>query len=156
MADKNRAHHAAARGFWRHFIENEIPIYLSTIVVSEFCVKQQIDPQVLRCCVVLPFNWDDALRVSALDWKPLRPSGVERDALKDDIKIIAQAVGADAEFVITDDTDSFYRFCQTFKAAGEVQFRPLKLEDGFDRAFFDQNGQRDFTDGLTSEDDQES
>lgn len=24
----------------------------------------------------------------------------------------------------------------------------IKLEDGYDRAFFDPNGQRDFTDGL--------
>ncbi len=103
----------------------------------------------LRCCVVLPFNWDDAQRAAKLDWKRLRPAGVERDALKDDIKIIAQAAVADAEFIITDDSASFYRYCKLFKEAGEVQFKAIKLEDGFDRAFFDPNGQRDFTDGLT-------
>ena len=102
----------------------------------------------LRCCVVLPFNWDDAQRAAKLDWKRLRPAGVERDALKDDIKIIAQAAGAEAEFVITDDAESFFRYCKTFKDAGEVQFKAIKLEDGFDRAFFDLNGQRDFTDSL--------
>ena len=35
-------------------------------------------------------------------------------------------------------------------AAG-VLLDTSKLEDGFDRAFFDANGQRDFTDGLTDE-----
>lgn len=149
LAGKNRPHHEAARRYWQHFLENQIPIFLSTIVVSEFCIKQEIPADILRCCVVLPFNWNDAQRAAKLDWKRLRPAGVERDALKDDIKIIAQAAGADTEFVITDDTESFFRYCQAFKEAGEVQFKAVKLVDGFDRGFFDPNGQRDFTDGLT-------
>ena len=155
LAGRNRPHHEAARRYWQHFTENQIPMYLSTIVVSEFCVKQEIDPQILRCCIVLPFNWDDAQRVATLDWKPLRPPGVERDALKDDIKIIAQAARIDAEYVITDDSESFYRFCETFKTAGKVSFKAIKLADGFDLAFFN-GGQRDFTDGLTDGDSTQS
>ena len=151
LADPNRAHHEAARRYWRHLLENQIPIFLSTIVVSEFCIKQEIPPDILRSCVVLPFNWDDAQRAAKLDWKRLRPAGVERDALKDDIKIIAQAAVADAEFVITDDSESFHRYCKTFKDAGDVAFKAIKLEDGFDRAFFDSNGQSDFTDQMTEE-----
>jgi hypothetical protein len=151
LAGKGRPHHETARRYWRHFLENQTPIFLSTIVVSEFCIKQEIPPDMLRCCVVSPFNWDDALRAAKLDWKRLRPAGVERDALKDDIKIIAQAARFDVEFVITDDAESFYRYCKTFKDAGDVSFKAIKLEDGFDRAFFDPNGQRDFTDGLTEE-----
>ena len=54
----------------------------------------------------------------------------------------------DAEFIIADDAKSFFRYCKTFKDAGEVQFRAIRLGDGFDRAFFDPNGQREFTDGL--------
>ena len=34
LAGKNRAHHEAARRYWRHLLENQIPIFLSTIVVS--------------------------------------------------------------------------------------------------------------------------
>lgn len=148
LADGSRANHAAARRYWRYFIESQIPMYLSVIVVAEFSVKQEIPPEILRCCIVLPFNWDDAQRAAKLDWKRLRPPGVERDALKDDIKIIAQAAVADAEFVITDDSETFHRYCQAFKGAGEIQFKSIRLDDGFDRAFFDPNGQRDFTDGL--------
>jgi predicted nucleic acid-binding protein len=149
LAGSARAHHEAARCYWRHFTENQLPIYLSTIVVSEFCVRQEIDPQLLRSCIVVPFNWDDAQRVATLDWRSLRPPGVERDALKDDIKIIAQAARIDAEYVITDDSESFYRYCETFKAAGKVSFKAIKLADGFDRAFFN-GGQRDFADGLSN------
>jgi predicted nucleic acid-binding protein len=148
LAGTSRSNHETARRYWRHFLDNQIPIFLSCIVVSEFCIKQEIPPDMLRSCVVLPFNWDDAQKAAKLDWKRLRPAGIERDALKDDIKIIAQAAVKEAEFVITDDAESFFRYCTTFKDAGEVQFKAIKLEDGFDRAFFDPSGQRDFTDGL--------
>jgi len=148
LADKNRAHHEGAWQYGRHFLENEIPINLSTIVASEFSIKQEIPPEILSCCVVLPFNWDDALRAAKLDWKRLHSLGVARDALKDDIKIIAQAARADVDLVITDDAQSFYKYCITFKEDGEVRFRAIKLEDGFDRAFFDPSGQRDFSDDL--------
>jgi predicted nucleic acid-binding protein len=147
LADKSRKHHDTARKYWRHFLENQIPIFLSTIVVSEFCLKQEIPADILRCCVVLPFNWDDAQRAAKLDWKRLRCEGVERAALKDDMKIIAQAAGADAEFIITDDTESFFRYCKSLKETGDIQFKPIKLEDGFDRAFL-VGGQRDFNDDL--------
>jgi predicted nucleic acid-binding protein len=150
FADPARTHHAAANRYWRHFLESQIPIYLSTIVVAEFCIKQEVPPDILRSCVILPFNWDDALRAAKLDWKRVRPAGVERDALKDDIKIIAQASVADAEFAITDDRDSFFRFCQTFKNAGDVGLKAIKLEDGFDAAFLN-GGQRDFHADLTED-----
>ncbi len=156
LADKNRDHHETARRYWRHFVENNITIYLSTIVVSEFCVKQAIPPDILRCCIVLPFNWDDALKAAALDWKRVRPDGVEREALKDDIKIIAQAAIADAAYVVTADERSFYRFCETFKSAAEIAFKPIQLAAGFDRAAFDANGQSDFEDMLEGKDEKES
>jgi len=152
LADRNRKNYDAARRYWRHFLDNRIPIFLSTVVVSEFYIKQEIPQEMLRCCVVLPFNWDDALRAAKLDWTRARPPDVPRDAVKDDIKIIPQAAVAEAEFVITDDTESFYRYCEAFKQAGDVQFKAIKLDDGFDRAFFDPNGQRDFTDTLNEED----
>jgi len=54
----------AGRSRRRHFLENDIRMFLSTIVVSEFCGVQEIPPEILRCCVVLPFNWDDAQRAA--------------------------------------------------------------------------------------------
>lgn len=154
LGDNTRKHHETARRYWQYFLESEIPVYLPVIAVAEFYVKQEIPPEVLRCCVVLPFNWDDALVASKLDWKRVKPMDVARDALKDDIKIIAQAKIVDAEFAITDDGDSFHRYCATFKAAGDVQFKAIKLEDGFDRSFLDAGGQRDFTDELKADDEE--
>ncbi len=82
----------------------------------------------LRCCVVLPFNWDDARRAAKLDWKRLQPADVKRDALKDDIKIIAQATRIDAEFVITNtlkDHHSRVGFLLALHGGRFVKSRPL-------------------------------
>ena len=72
LAGTNRAHPETAQRYWKHFLENQIPIYLSTVVVSEFCIKQEIPSDMLRCCVVLPFNWDDAQLAARLDWSATR------------------------------------------------------------------------------------
>ena len=152
LAGAGREHHQTARRYWRHFTERGIPLFLPTIVVSEFCIRQKIPPEILRACVVLPFNWDDAQKAATLDFSKAERGEESRDALKDDVKIIAQAVVKDAAFVITDDTRSFYKFAQQLAATGQAPFRPIKLEDGFDRAFFDPNGQKDFTDQLSEGD----
>lgn len=68
LADSSRAHHDAARKYWRYFTENGLPMFLPTIVVSEFYIKQAIPPDILRACVVLPFNWDDALKAASFDF----------------------------------------------------------------------------------------
>ncbi len=147
LSDRQRPHHDSARRYWRYFLESDIPVYLSTIVVSEFCVRQEILPEMLRSCIVLPFNWDDALRTAKLhDLEHTRPPEQSRVALKDDLKLIAQAAVADAEFVITDDTRTFYRFCKSFRELGEVEFTAIKLEGGFDSSFFEPNNQKNMFD----------
>src|ERR1035437_10782611 len=93
LTDPTRSHHQAARDYWRHFTENAIPIFLPTIVVSEFYIRQELPPDILRACVVLPFNWDDAVKAASLDLPGRQDRRNEpRGALKDDLKIIAQAM----------------------------------------------------------------
>lgn len=142
LADPKRPHHETARQYWRHFMELGLPIYLPTIVASEFCIRQEIPPDILRACVVLPFNWDDAQQAAKLDFSKVKRKGESRDALKDDVKIIAQAMVKDAALIITDDTRSFYKFARELAASGQARFRVIKLEDDFDLSFFDANGQR--------------
>lgn len=141
LADPKREHHEAARRYWRHFTENALPMYLPTIVVSEFYMKQEIPPEILRSCVVLPFNWDDALQAARLGIPKLPDKDDGRVALKDDVKIIAQAMVKDAAWVITDDGSTFYKFARQLKDEGMAKFRPIKLGDGFDASLLDPEGQ---------------
>ncbi len=136
LADGRRANHAVARRYWIHFTENAIPIFLPTIVVSEFCLKQEIPVEILRSCVVLPFNWDDAQRAAALNFKRGNQHAEDRNALKDDVKILGQAAVKESAYVITDDTASFYRFGKMMENEGTGKFKTIKLDDGFDVAFF--------------------
>jgi predicted nucleic acid-binding protein len=141
LADRKRPHYKTARRYWREFAERAIPIFLPTIVVSEFYIKQEILPEILRACVVLPFNWSDALMAAKLDFSGMARGGESRTALKDDVKIIAQAIVKDAAWVITDDTRSFYKFASKVKSEGKGDFRLIKLEDDFDLSVFDPSGQ---------------
>ena len=129
-------------------MEQALPVFLPTIVVSEFCVRQEIPPDILRSCVVLPFNWDDAIKTAQLDFTQFKTPGESRVAIKDDVKIIAQAVICGAQRLITEDADSLARIAAELKAAGKVAFTAICLKDGFDRAFFDPSGQSDFEDAL--------
>jgi predicted nucleic acid-binding protein len=145
LAGPDRPHYKTARHYWRHFTEHKILIFLPTIVVSEFCLRQEIPPDILRACVVLPFNWDDAIKAASLDFTQFDRKKASRVALKDDVKIIAQAIVKDAAWIITDDTQSLYKFADDLKTRGQASFRPIKLEDGFDPSYFEPDGQHQMT-----------
>ncbi|MCI0363343.1 MAG: hypothetical protein L0Y44_04030 [Phycisphaerales bacterium] len=116
---------------------------LSAIVVSEFYIKQEIPPDVLRACVVLPFNWDDAVKAARIDFSKQERTDGQRDALKDDVKIMAQAIVKDAAWIITDDSQSLYKLALALRDSGASGVQPIKLEDGFDKSLFEPTRQRD-------------
>lgn len=148
LGSAGRENHATARRYWRHFAESGMPIFLSSIVVSEFHLKQKLPPEILRSCVILPFNWDDAVKAAEIDFTTLERDGATRNVIKDDVKIIAQAIVKDAAYVITDDKNSFHRYAERAKERGEACFKSISLAEGFDRSFFASDGQRDFVDAL--------
>jgi predicted nucleic acid-binding protein len=147
LADSKRANHLAARKYWKYFLENEIPIYLSTIVVSEFYLKQELPPEILRSCVILPFNWNDAIKASGLDFRSHAGDRESRQASKDDVKIIAQAEMIGAEYLVTDDESTLFKFAKRCKGSGQIACGCIRLSEGFDRAHF-ASGQKDFHDQL--------
>lgn len=142
LADSTRAHHGIAVQYWKWFLEHGIPILLPTIVVSEFYRKQAIPPEILRSCVVLPFNWDDALKAAELDLSAFDRQGEPRDSLKDNIKILAQAVIKDSAFVISDDVKTFLAYAARMVQEGNAGFRPIAIDEEFDAAHFN-GGQRE-------------
>ncbi len=135
LLDHSRAHYKTADRYWEYFAEQRFPVYLSTIVVSEFCIRQEVPPEILKNCVPLPFNWDDAIKAAKLNFSKTAREGESRDALKDDVKIIAQAIVKDAAWIITDD-ELLYKYAHRLATADNVALRPIKLKDGFDLAFF--------------------
>ncbi len=96
FADTNRPQHAVAVQFFKHFVEEGIPMFISTIVASEFHLKQPVTDLPLDIILTRPFNMDDAMHAAELDFTLYKGSaGVARDALKDDFKILGQAKAGD-------------------------------------------------------------
>ena len=147
LADKKRANHEAARKYWRFFLDQRVPMFLSTIVVSEFAIRQPLPPEILKACIVLPFNFNEALKAAELDFQTHQGPKESRQALKDDVKIIAQAAVLGAEYLVTDDAETLFRFATRCRKEGKIDCGCIKLSDGFDRAHF-ASGQKDFHDQL--------
>ena len=145
FADPTRKHHAVAVQFFKHFAAEGIPMFLSTIVASEFHQKQRVTDLPLDAVIVLPFNLIDAMHAADLDFTLYKGTpGVARDALKDDFKLLGQVKAQDIAFVITEDEKSLYRFCRELREKHILGARAIKLEEGFDTSYFDSAGQHDF------------
>lgn len=143
LVDANRPFHETAKAYYRHFLENSIPMYLPTVVVSEFCLKQPITDLPLHNFQVLPFNLFDAVRCAGLNVATYRKQIGEgqRDAVKDDFKIIAQAEENDASFLVTEDRNSMSRYCDQLRNDGAIRIRVIVLSIGSDLSRLNDDGQ---------------
>lgn len=140
FASPERPHHAAARQYFREFIRQQIPMYLSTIVISEFQVKQAINDLPLRNFVVLPFNVDHAMRCGILVRQLARDPGDDRVRVKDDFKLIAQCDCEGISHLLSEDAGFLVKYLQRAQSGSAPPTRSILLKDGFETAWFD-NGQ---------------
>ncbi|WP_395319248.1 type II toxin-antitoxin system VapC family toxin [Variovorax sp. UC74_104] len=141
LADPARAHHRAAVSYLREALKRGVPLYLSAIAASEFQVKQAVTDLPLRNFEVLPFNIDHAMTAGLLMRDLQRDSGDDRSAVKDDIKLIAQAICESLTHILTEDAQTLVKYLRRLNDAGTSVVKPILLADGFDSAWFE-NGQR--------------
>ncbi len=140
---KDRPEHEVARAYYQHFLENEFILMVPTIVVSEYSIKQSFDELPLHNFSILPFNYGDALccgNLNAFYYRTKIKAG-QRDAVKDDFKIIAQTKEQEAEFLITEDAKSMKPYCEALKENGKISFDVISLSDGFDVSYINGHGQ---------------
>lgn len=145
LVDRNRRCHQFARSYYKYFLEHTVVMLLPTIVVSEFSIVQLVTDLPLRNFRVLPFNFLDAVKCAELNAHHYRQqlgNIGQRDSVKDDFKIIAQAVVQQARLLVTEDETTICKFCDRLKADTKIQFRVVKLAAGFDEAQVNEDGQR--------------
>lgn len=144
LVNPDRDHHEVAKSYYREALQRGAPMYLSTIVASEFQVGQPLATLPLHQFIVLPFNFDHAVMAGDLH-RALTQMGRnwegQRGALKDDIKLIAQAECGAIAYVLTADEQTLCKFARRLAEAGQIRVRPVALSAGFDTAWF-QDGQR--------------
>jgi hypothetical protein len=136
LVDRNREGHEAAKAYYKFFLQNDVIMFLPTVVAAEFAVKQSVHDLPLRNFRVLPFNLTDAIRCANLNvvyYRGKHGSG-QRDAVKDDFKILAQAEEQSAEVILTEDENTLSKYGTHLREDGKIQLRVVSLKDGFDRS----------------------
>jgi predicted nucleic acid-binding protein len=141
LADPGRKHHRIAVDYLREALRRGVPLYLSVIAASEFQVRQAVTDLPLRNFEVLPFNIDHAMQAGLLTRDLQRDPGDDRGAVKDDVKLIAQAICQSLTHILTEDARTLVKYVERFNAAGQCSLKTILLADGFDAAWFN-NGQR--------------
>jgi len=141
LADPNRKHHETAKWYFRQLVERQIAMYLSTIAISEFQVRQSVNDLPLRNLIVLPFNIDHAMRCGILMGDLSRDASEDRVRVKDDFKLIAQTECEGISHLLTEDKNSLVKYIERVASAGHQVASPILLVDGMEAAWFN-NGQR--------------
>ena len=122
--------HQNAVDYFQYFLEKKIEMYLSTIVVSEYSVKDDINNLPLKTLKIIPFDFFDGKIAgefySILNTKKEQNQELERLVIKDDCKLIAQIYNRKIARYITKDRKSRTQI-----------FEPLQKEMNFSVEFLD-------------------
>lgn len=109
--------HQTAMNYYQYFLDNEIPIKISTVSIAEYCVRGKITDLPFRHLQVIPFNLNHAKRAGEFA-HILHTARAEktlviepRTIIADDSKLFAQA---DTEKAITRFVTSDKRSKRTF------------------------------------------
>ena len=113
LLNGNEPLHKNAMGYFRYFLENDIPMYFSTISIAEYCVRGDFDDLPFQNIRVLPFNILHAKLAGTFAdilYKG-RQTGLivvpDRVIIPNDSKLFAQgACEGDIKYFVTSDTKS--------------------------------------------------
>ena len=116
--------HKNAVEYFEYFLESKIDIYLSSIAIAEYSVKDDIKNLPLKTMKIIPFDFFDGRIAgefhSILLEKKQEIPNMERNVIKDDCKLIAQLYNRKIDAYITKDRKSF----------GQI-INPIIKEKGF-------------------------
>lgn len=142
LSDPARAHHAVAYQFYKECIARRVPMFLSTVVISEYQVKQAINDLPLRNFIVLPFNVDHAMACGLLVRSSPRDIGDDRVRVKDDFKLIAQCQCDGLSHVLSEDASTLTKYLGRLREMGQIDTRAILMKDGYELAWFENGQQR--------------
>jgi PIN domain nuclease of toxin-antitoxin system len=142
LTNASRPHHAVAVQYYRYMLQNNVTMWFSAIVASEFGIKQNLTDLPLGNFRPLNFNVPHGQK-AALIWNQLgtRDSGDSRHVVRDDVKLIAQASHEAIALILTEDGNTLHKYCERLREVGHIQTRAIKLVDGFDASAISEDGQ---------------
>ncbi|MGH8125248.1 MAG: type II toxin-antitoxin system VapC family toxin [Rhodanobacteraceae bacterium] len=135
LSGGSRPFHSVARQYFEYCVEGGVPLYLPTPVVMEFYRKQTLDKLGLHNFLILPLNFDEAVKAAefAEELQSLAGGAIaERAAVKVDLALLAQAHLNGIDAILTEDEKTLQRFCDILRERGLLQCHALLLAEGFD------------------------
>jgi predicted nucleic acid-binding protein len=122
--------HQNAKDYFKYFLEQKIEIYLSSIVIAEYSVKDDVNNLPLEFVKIIPFDFFDGKTAgefhSILINNKEQVANIERNVIKDDCKLLAQIFNRKIGAYITKDKKSF----------GQI-FMPIQKAKSFNIELFD-------------------
>lgn len=124
--------HQNAIDYFEYFLENEIEMYLSTIVISEYAVGDNPDNLLsLNVFRLLEFDYADAKTAGNFfallkENKDLRESE-QRKVIINDIKLFAQIHSRNIDAYITKDRKSLGKMIDPLKKSANLKFEFIDL-----------------------------
>lgn len=143
LVDRNRVNHNTAVLYYKLLLEQQTPVYFSSIVAAEIAIKQPITDLPLKKFRTIPFNIPHSIESARL-WNLLgtRDDGDSRSVIRDDVKLMAQASHEAIPFILTEDASTLYKYCERLRTSGNLNVSAIKLRDGFDYSAFRLDGQK--------------
>jgi predicted nucleic acid-binding protein len=130
LLKSNDALHQNAKDYFKYFLEQRVEIYLSSIVIAEYSVKDNANNLPLEFVKIVPFDFFDGRTAgefhSILINNKDQVANIERNIIKDDCKLLAQIFNRKIGAYITKDKKSF----------GKI-FLPIQKLKGFNIELFD-------------------
>lgn len=124
--------HQNAKDYFKYFLEQKIEIYLSSIVIAEYSVKDDANNLPLEFVKIVPFDFFDGKTAgefhSILINNKEQVSNIERNIIKDDCKLLAQIFNRKIGAYITKDKKSFRQIFQPIQKAKGFNIELLDFE----------------------------
>lgn len=133
LTNRLRANHAVAEDYYRYMIKNRIPMYVSTIAVAEFTIRQKLTDLPLHRICLLPFNVLHGIDAGRLGPEIKRETGEARNVTRDDVKLLAQAHREQIPIVMTEDRNTLAKWCKQLREKSLIQVRSVVLNEGFSK-----------------------
>ena len=146
--DSSRKNHENAKRYYQYFIENSIDMFLSTIVISEYQQKGNIQ-DILKTNCFIPCNFNVGDGIVAGDFASLLSGDREkntRESTKDDMKILAQCANNEIDYIATEDKATLAKYCRKLSDSGKLNTQVITA-DKFDLSIF-RSGQTSLLDSL--------
>ncbi|MCJ7448787.1 MAG: hypothetical protein MUO72_13955 [Bacteroidales bacterium] len=130
LLKKDEPLHQNVIDYFQYFLEQKTELYISTIAIAEYSVKDDPNNLPLKMMKIIPFDFFDGKTAgefhSILLEQKNKVQDIDRNVVKDDCKLIAQIFNRKIEGYITKDHKSFG---QIIKPIAETKGFSIELLD---------------------------